>query len=149
MDYGGTFDQLESVSQCLTVVAPFALLVILGNLAIAFCSVKDGLIIFSGVPLALTGGILLLYLRGVPLSISAESDLLRVARCGDVKCTCRALFYSPALARTGEFIKPIIDGAMVRLRTVLMTALMASLGFIPMALNAGTGAEVQRTLATV
>ncbi|GAA6137544.1 CusA/CzcA family heavy metal efflux RND transporter [Arenicella sp. 4NH20-0111] len=149
LDYGGTFEQLESASQRLTVVVPLTLLVILGILVIAFSSVKDALIIFSGVPLALTGGILFLYLRGMPLSISAGVGFIALSGVAVLNGLVMLSFIRQLWQETGELTKSIIDGAMVRLRPVLMTALVASLGFIPMALNTGTGAEVQRPLATV
>lgn len=149
LDYGGTFEQLESASQRLTVVVPLTLLVILGILVIAFASVKDALIIFSGVPLALTGGILFLYLRGMPLSISAGVGFIALSGVAVLNGLVMLSFIRELWEETGELTKSVIDGAMVRLRPVLMTALVASLGFIPMALNTGTGAEVQRPLATV
>ncbi len=149
LDYGGTFEQLESASQRLTVVVPLTLLVILGILVIAFASVKDALIIFSGVPLALTGGILFLYLRAMPLSISAGVGFIALSGVAVLNGLVMLSFIRELWKETGELTKSVIDGAMVRLRPVLMTALVASLGFIPMALNTGTGAEVQRPLATV
>lgn len=149
LDYGGTFEQLESASQRLTVVVPLTLLVILGILVIAFASVKDALIIFSGVPLALTGGILFLYLRAMPLSISAGVGFIALSGVAVLNGLVMLSFIRELWKETGELTKSVIDGAIVRLRPVLMTALVASLGFIPMALNTGTGAEVQRPLATV
>lgn len=149
LDYGGTFEQLESASQRLTLVVPLTLLVILGILVIAFGSLKDALIIFSGVPLALTGGILFLYLRGMPLSISAGVGFIALSGVAVLNGLVMLSFIRQLWEETGDLTKSIIDGALVRLRPVLMTALVASLGFIPMALNTGTGAEVQRPLATV
>ena len=149
LDYGGTFEQLESASQRLTIVVQLTLLVILGILMIAFSSLRDALIIFSGVPLALTGGILFLYLRGMPLSISAGVGFIALSGVAVLNGLVMLSFIRQLWEETGELTKSIIDGAMVRLRPVLMTALVASLGFIPMALNTGTGAEVQRPLATV
>jgi len=149
LDYGGTFEQLESASQRLTFVVPLTLLVIIGILMIAFGSLKDALIIFSGVPLALTGGVLFLYLRGMPLSISAGVGFIALSGVAVLNGLVMLSFIRQLWQETGELTKSIIEGAMVRLRPVLMTALVASLGFIPMALNTGTGAEVQRPLATV
>ena len=149
LDYGGTFEQLESASQRLTLVVPLTLLVILGILVIAFGSLKDALIIFSGVPLALTGGILFLYLRGMPLSISAGVGFIALSGVAVLNGLVMLSFIRQLWEETGDLTKSILDGALVRLRPVLMTALVASLGFIPMALNTGTGAEVQRPLATV
>jgi len=101
------------------------------------------------VPLALTGGILFLYLRGMPLSISAGVGFIALSGVAVLNGLVMLSFIRQLWQETGELTKSIIDGAMVRLRPVLMTALVASLGFIPMALNTGTGAEVQRPLATV
>ena len=149
LDYGGTFEQLESASQRLSVVVPITLLVILGILVMAFASVKDALIIFSGVPLALTGGVLSLYLRDMPLSISAGIGFIALSGVAVLNGLVMLAFIRQLWHETGELTNSIIDGAMIRLRPVLMTALVASLGFVPMALNTGTGAEVQRPLATV
>ena len=123
--------------------------VILTLLVIAFSSIKDALIIFSGVPLALTGGVLALWLRDMPLSISAAVGFIALSGIAVLNGLVMLSFIKQRLLETGELINSIIEGATIRLRPVLMTALVASLGFIPMALNVGTGAEVQRPLATV
>ncbi|MGM8228944.1 efflux RND transporter permease subunit [Cellvibrio sp. ARAG 10.3] len=149
LDYGGTFEQLESASQRLSIVVPLTLLVILGILVMAFASLKDALIIFSGVPLALTGGVLSLYLRDMPLSISAGIGFIALSGVAVLNGLVMLAFIRQLWHETGDLTNSIIDGAMIRLRPVLMTALVASLGFVPMALNTGTGAEVQRPLATV
>ncbi|GAB2190038.1 efflux RND transporter permease subunit [Sessilibacter sp. MAH2] len=149
LDYGGTFEQLESASQRLSLVVPLTLLVILGILVMAFSSFKDALIIFSGVPLALTGGVLSLYLRDMPLSISAGIGFIALSGVAVLNGLVMLAFIRQLWHETGQFNESIIEGAMIRLRPVLMTALVASLGFVPMALNTGTGAEVQRPLATV
>lgn len=149
LDYGGTFEQLESASQRLTIVVPLTLLVILGILVIAFASFKDALIIFSGVPLALTGGVLFLFARGMPLSISAGVGFIALSGVAVLNGLVMLSFIRQRWQETGELTKSIVEGALVRLRPVLMTALVASLGFIPMAFNTGIGAEVQRPLATV
>ncbi|KMT66752.1 efflux RND transporter permease subunit [Catenovulum maritimum] len=149
LEYGGTFEQLESATQRLTIVVPVTLFVILTLLVVAFSSVKDALIIFSGVPLALTGGILALWFRDMPLSISAAVGFIALSGIAVLNGLVMLSFIKQRLQETGELINSIVEGATVRLRPVLMTALVASLGFIPMALNVGTGAEVQRPLATV
>ena len=149
LDYGGTFEQLESASQRLSLVVPLTLMVILGLLVMAFASLKDALIIFSGVPLALTGGVLSLYLRDMPLSISAGIGFTALSGVAVLNGLVMLAFIRQLWHETGELTQSIVDGAMIRLRPVLMTALVASLGFVPMALNTGTGAEVQRPLATV
>ena len=149
LDYGGTFEQLESASRRLSIVVPITLLVILGILIMAFSSFKDALIIFSGVPLALTGGVLSLYLRGMPLSISAGIGFIALSGVAVLNGLVMLAFIRDLWHEKGDLILAITEGAMIRLRPVLMTALVASLGFVPMALNTGTGAEVQRPLATV
>ncbi|WP_413662202.1 efflux RND transporter permease subunit [Microbulbifer sp. CNSA002] len=147
--YGGTFEQLESASTRLSIVVPLTLLVILGLLVMAFGSFKDALIIFTGVPLALTGGVLALWLRDMPLSISAGVGFIALSGVAVLNGLVMLSFIRQLRQQGGELLVSIIDGAMIRLRPVLMTALVASLGFVPMALNVGTGAEVQRPLATV
>ena len=149
LDYGGTFEQLESASQRLSIVVPITLLVILGILVMAFASLKDALIIFSGVPLALTGGVLSLYLRDMPLSISAGIGFIALSGVAVLNGLVMLAFIRDLWHEKGDLILAVTEGAMIRLRPVLMTALVASLGFVPMALNTGTGAEVQRPLATV
>ena len=110
---------------------------------------KDALIIFTGVPLALTGGVLSLWLRDMPLSISAGVGFIALSGVAVLNGLVMIAFIRDLWHEQGDLIKAIVDGALVRLRPVLMTALVASLGFVPMALNTGTGAEVQRPLATV
>ena len=149
LDYGGTFEQLESASQRLSIVVPITLAIILGILILAFGSLKDALIIFSGVPLALTGGVLSLYLRDMPLSISAGVGFIALSGVAVLNGLVMVAFIRDLWREQGDLLQAVIEGAITRLRPVLMTALVASLGFIPMALNTGTGAEVQRPLATV
>lgn len=149
LDYGGTFEQLESASQRLAVVVPITLLVILVLLVMAFASIKDALIIFSGVPLALTGGVLSLYIRDMPLSISAGVGFIALSGVAVLNGLVMVAFIRDLWHTKGDLLKAVIEGALTRIRPVMMTALVASLGFVPMALNTGTGAEVQRPLATV
>jgi cobalt-zinc-cadmium resistance protein CzcA len=149
LDYGGTFEQLESASQRLAIVVPVTLLIIIGLLVMAFGSLKDALIIFTGVPLALTGGVLALWLRDMPLSISAGVGFIALSGVAVLNGLVMLAFIRDLWHEKGDLLASVVDGALIRLRPVLMTALVASLGFIPMALNTGTGAEVQRPLATV
>ncbi|MBN8431604.1 CusA/CzcA family heavy metal efflux RND transporter [Microbulbifer salipaludis] len=149
LKYGGTFEQLESASRRLSIVVPVTLLIILGLLVTAFGSLRDALIIFTGVPLALTGGVLALWLRDMPLSISAGVGFIALSGVAVLNGLVMLSFIRELWRERGDLVSSIIDGAMIRLRPVLMTALVASLGFVPMALNTGTGAEVQRPLATV
>ncbi|MEY3713373.1 MAG: hypothetical protein RL321_993, partial [Pseudomonadota bacterium] len=149
LDYGGTFEQLESASQRLMIVVPVTLLLILGLLLLAFRSLKDALIIFSGVPLALTGGILALWARDIPLSISAGVGFIALSGVAVLNGLVMVSFIR-RLREHGESLEDaILNGALTRLRPVMMTALVAALGFVPMAFNTGIGSEVQRPLATV
>ncbi len=149
LDYGGTFEQLESASQRLLIVVPITLMIIIGLLVMAFGSLRDTLIIFTGVPLALTGGVLALWLRDMPLSISAGVGFIALSGVAVLNGLVMLSFIRDLWHEKGDLAVAIVEGALIRLRPVLMTALVASLGFIPMALNTGTGAEVQRPLATV
>lgn len=149
LDYGGTFKQMESASQRLAIVVPVTLLVIISLLVMAFGSLKDSLIIFTGVPLALTGGVLALWLRDMPLSISAGVGFIALSGVAVLNGLVMVAFIRDLWQKTGDLAQAVVDGALIRFRPVIMTALVASLGFVPMALNTGTGAEVQRPLATV
>lgn len=149
LDYGGTFEQLESASQRLSIVVPATLFLILVLLVVVFGSIRDALIIFTGVPLALTGGVFALWMRDMPMSISAGVGFIALSGIAVLNGLVMLSFIRQRVMETGDLINSIVDGAITRLRPVLMTALVASLGFIPMALNVGTGAEVQRPLATV
>lgn len=149
IDYGGTFEQLQSASKRLSIVVPLTLLLILGLLYSAFNSLTNALIIFTGVPLALTGGILALLFRGMPLSISAAVGFIALSGVAVLNGVVMLSFIQQLRDEGKSLFDAVFDGAKNRLRPVLMTALVASLGFVPMALNTGTGAEVQRPLATV
>jgi heavy metal efflux system protein len=149
VEYGGTFEQLVSAAQRLSVVIPVALVIILALLFFAFGSMRAGVAIFSGVPLALTGGVVALWLRDIPLSISAGVGFIALSGVAVLNGLVMVGLIR-TLEKAGQSIdEAIVDGAMGRLRAVLVTALVASLGFLPMALNVGPGAEVQRPLATV
>ncbi|GGG47275.1 cation transporter [Pseudohongiella nitratireducens] len=149
LEYGGSFEQLESASQRLLIIVPLTLLMVLGLLLMALGSFRDALIIFTGVPLALTGGVLALWLRDMPLSISAGVGFIALSGIAVLNGLVMLTFIRDLVEKKGDLIASIIEGALIRLRPVLMTALVASLGFVPMALNTGIGAEVQRPLATV
>ena len=149
LDYGGTFEQLISASRRLSVVVPLTLLIIFGLLFMAFNSAKDAALVFTGVPLALTGGVAALALRDLPLSISAAIGFIALSGVAVLNGVVMLSFIRDLRTRGVALETAVIEGALTRLRPVLMTALVASLGFVPMALNIGTGAEVQRPLATV
>ncbi|GAB3274473.1 efflux RND transporter permease subunit [Parahaliea aestuarii] len=149
LEYGGTFEQLESATARLTLVVPLTLAIIIGLLIMALSSVRDALVIFTGVPLALTGGVLALWLRDMPLSISAGVGFIALSGVAVLNGLVMVSFIRDLWQGGKPLQEAVIEGALTRLRPVLMTALVASLGFVPMALNTGTGAEVQRPLATV
>ncbi|MCE7797126.1 CusA/CzcA family heavy metal efflux RND transporter [Sphingobium sufflavum] len=149
ISYGGTFEQLISAAERLRLVVPAALLLILGLLYWLFRSAKDAAIVFSGVPLALTGGVAALLLRGLPLSISAGVGFIALSGVAVLNGVVMLTFIRQLRAEGQGVEDAIRAGALTRLRPVLMTALVASLGFVPMAFNVGAGAEVQRPLATV
>ncbi|MBA3603499.1 MAG: CusA/CzcA family heavy metal efflux RND transporter [Parachlamydiaceae bacterium] len=148
--WGGQFEQFISATQRLQIVVPIALGLILVLLIATFGSLKDALIIFTGVPLALTGGIIFLWMRDIPLSISAGVGFIALSGVavlnGIVMVSfIKRLYYE----KNYTWENAIIEGSVMRLRPILMTALVASFGFIPMALATGRGAEVQQPLATV
>ena len=147
--YGGTFEQLASAAKRLQVVVPVSLLLIFGLLFMTFNSAKDALLVFSGVPLALTGGIAALWLRDIPLSISAGIGFITLSGVAVLTGVVMVACIRDLRAQGMALDEAIETGALMRLRPIVMIALVASLGFLPMALNTGTGAEVQRPLATV
>lgn len=147
--YGGTFEQLQSAKQRLSWVIPMTLLLILGLLISAFNSLRYGLVIFTGIPLALTGGVFALALRGMPFSISAAVGFIALSGIAVLNGVVMLSFIRDLYQKGLSIDEAVITGAKERLRPVLMTALVASLGFLPMAMNTGAGAEVQRPLATV
>lgn len=149
ISYGGTFEQLISAAKRLQIVVPAALLLIFGLLYALFRSGKDAAIVFSGVPLALTGGVTALLIRGMPLSISAGVGFIALSGVAVLNGVVMLSFIRQLREGGASLEDAIREGALTRLRPVLMTALVASLGFVPMAFNVGAGAEVQRPLATV
>jgi cobalt-zinc-cadmium resistance protein CzcA len=149
VDYGGTFEQLISASQRLQAVVPAALILILALLFMLFGTVKDSVIVFTGVPMALTGGVAALFLRDLPFSISAGVGFIALSGVAVLNGVVMMSFIRDLRASGVSLDTAIQQGALIRLRPVLMTALVASLGFVPMALNVGPGSEVQRPLATV
>lgn len=147
--YGGTFEQLESASKRLSVLVPLTLLMIFALLMMTFGSAKDALLVFSGVPLALTGGVIALWICGIPLSITAGVGFITLSGVAVLTGVMMVSAFRDGLSHSKPIDVAINEGAMLRLRPILMVALVAALGFLPMALNTGTGAEVQRPLATV
>ncbi|MBV1891995.1 MAG: efflux RND transporter permease subunit, partial [Gammaproteobacteria bacterium] len=149
VEYGGTYQKLQSATQRLAVVVPVTLVLVIGLLIMALGSIKDAAIIFSGVPLALTGGIAALLLRDIPFSISAAVGFIALTGIAVLNGLVMVSFIRDLRLHGQALHEAIVEGALTRLRPVLMTALVAALGFIPMALNTGIGSEVQRPLATV
>lgn len=149
VEYGGTYQKLQSATKRLSIVVPVTLVLIIGLLLLALGSLKDALIIFTGVPLALTGGIFALIVRDIPFSISAAVGFIALSGIAILNGLVMVSFIRELLKQHYSLDEAITQGALTRLRPVLTTALVASLGFIPMALNTGIGSEVQRPLATV
>ena len=147
--WGGTFEQLQSAAKRLQIVVPVSLLLVFMLLFMMFGNVKDGLLVFTGVPFALTGGVMALWLRDIPLSISAGVGFIALSGVAVLNGLVMISFIRSLRENGMGLDEAIREGALTRLRPVLMTALVASLGFIPMATAIGTGAEVQRPLATV
>ncbi|MCF6285374.1 MAG: CusA/CzcA family heavy metal efflux RND transporter [Candidatus Hydrogenedentes bacterium] len=147
--WGGTFEQMISASRRLQLVVPVALFLIIGLLFMMFGNLKDSLLVFTGVPFALTGGIIALWLRDIPLSISAGVGFIALCGVAVLDGIVMISFIKKLSAEGMPVHQAVMEGAVTRLRPVLMTTLVASVGFLPMALATGTGAEVQRPLATV
>jgi heavy metal efflux system protein len=149
IEWGGQFEHLISATKRLQVVVPLALALIFLILFAALDSVKNSLLVFSGIPLALTGGLFFLWARGIPLSISAAIGFIALSGIAVLNGLVMISFIGELREKGMGLEDAIRQGSLTRLRPVLMTALVASLGFIPMALATGTGAEVQRPIATV
>jgi cobalt-zinc-cadmium resistance protein CzcA len=147
--WGGQFEQLVAATERLAIVVPVALLLIFVLLCMSLGSMSDALLVFSGVPLALTGGVLALVLRDIPLSISAGIGFIALSGVAVLNGLVIISFIQGLRAAGKPVWDAVREGASTRLRPVLMTALVASLGFVPMAIATGAGAEVQRPLATV
>ncbi len=147
--WGGQFEQLISATRRLQLVVPVALLLIFLLLFATFGTVRDALLVYTGVPMALTGGVLALWLRDIPLSISAGVGFIALSGVAVLNGLVMITFIKSLRAAGTPLDAAVLEGSTTRLRPVLMTALVASLGFVPMALATGTGAEVQRPLATV
>ena len=148
-EWGGQFENLQAASKRLTLVVPVCFFLIFLLLFSSFNSVKYALLVFSGVPLGMTGGIVALWLRGMPFSISAAVGFIALSGVAVLNGLVMVSFIN-TLRKQGKSVHDaVVEGALTRLRPVLMTALVASLGFVPMALATGTGSEVQRPIATV
>jgi cobalt-zinc-cadmium resistance protein CzcA len=149
LEYDGTFQQLQSATARLQLLVPLTLLMIFGLLMMAFGSAKDALLVFSGVPFALTGGVVSLWLRDIPLSIAAGVGFITLSGVAVLTGVMMVSAFRQLLAEGKSLDDALMEGAMLRLRPILLVAFVASLGFLPISLNSGTGAGVQRPLATV
>ncbi|EYC50051.1 cation transporter [Hylemonella gracilis str. Niagara R] len=147
--WGGQFENLQSATARLQIVIPVALLLVFTLLFVMFGNAKDGLIVFTGIPFALTGGVLALWLRDIPMSITAAVGFIALSGVAVLNGLVMIAFIRNLRESGVRLEQAVREGALTRLRPVLMTALVASLGFVPMAIATGTGAEVQRPLATV
>ena len=149
LEYAGTFEQLQSGRVRLAIVTPLAFLLIFFLLYTTFGSLKQAALVFTGIPLAITGGVFALFLRGMPFSISAGIGFIALAGIAVLNGVVLVSFINDLRREGGELRESVIEGAVARLRPVLMTASVAGIGFLPMALATGAGAEVQKPLATV
>ena len=149
IEFGGQFKNLQEARARLAVIVPAALLVIFVLIFFAFGSIHQALVVFTGIPLAATGGILALWLRGMPFSISAGIGFIAVSGVAVLNGVVMITYFNQLRQKGQEVMAAVMEGSLTRLRPVLMTALVASFGFVPMALATGAGAAVQRPLATV
>lgn len=150
VDYGGQFENLQSAQQRLTLIVPLVFLLVGMLLYAMFGRVKDCVMVLTGIPFALTGGVLALWLRDIPFSVSAGVGFIALSGVAVLNGLVMLSFINELRHDQGLSVRQAVyQGALLRLRPVLMTALVASLGFVPMALATGTGSEVQRPLATV
>jgi cobalt-zinc-cadmium resistance protein CzcA len=149
MGLGGQYEHLISARARLMVVVPLVLVSVFALIFVTFRSLRYSLLVFSGVPFALSGGVIALWLRGIPFSISAAVGFIALSGVSVLNGLVLVSFTRKLLESAPSSVGAVIEGAVSRVRPVLMTALVASLGFVPMALSHGTGSEVQRPLATV
>lgn len=149
MTWGGTFEQMQSASNRLMLVVPIALIIIFVMIYMALGNIRNSVLVFTGVPFALTGGVIALALRDIPLSISAAVGFIALSGVAVLNGLVLVSAIQRLINQGEGLVEAVKHGALERLRPVLITALVASLGFIPMALNVGIGSEVQRPIATV
>jgi len=147
--WGGQFEHLTAAAERLRLIVPASLLLVFVLLYLVFNNLRDGLLVFTGIPFALAGGVAALWARGIPLSMSAAVGFIALSGVAVLNGLVLIAFIRSLREEGMALPEAVRDGALARLRPVLMTALVASLGFVPMALATGTGAEVQRPLATV
>lgn len=148
-EFGGQFKNLREARERLAIVVPAALLLIFILIFFAFGNLRQVLLIYTGIPLAVTGGVFALAIRGMPFSISAGVGFIALSGVAVLNGLVMISYYNLLREQGRDIRQAVEEGSLVRLRPVLMTAFVASLGFLPMALATGSGAEVQRPLATV
>jgi heavy metal efflux system protein len=149
IEFGGQFEKLREAKARLTIVVPAALLFIFVLIFMAFGSLRQALLVYSGVPLAVTGGVVALWLRNMPFSISAAVGFIALSGVAVLNGVVMISYFNQLREEGRDVRSAVIEGSLTRLRPVLMTAAVAAFGFIPMALSTSAGAEVQRPLATV
>lgn len=149
LEFGGQFENLREAKARLTIVVPLALAFIFVLIFMAFGSVRQALLVYSSVPLAITGGIFALWLRGMPFSISAAVGFIALSGVAVLNGVVMISYFNQLREQGSDVRSAVLEGSLTRLRPVLMTAAVATFGFIPMALSTSAGAEVQRPLATV
>lgn len=149
VEFGGQFENLQKARTRLAVVVPSALILIFILIFLAFGSVRQALVVYSGIPLAVTGGVFALWLRGMPFSITAGVGFIALSGVAVLNGLVLISYFNQLREEGKSVLESVMEGSLARLRPVLMTALVASLGFVPMAIATGAGAEVQRPLATV
>jgi cobalt-zinc-cadmium resistance protein CzcA len=149
LEFGGQFENLREAKARLTIVVPAALAFIFVLIFMAFGSVRQALLVYSGVPLAITGGVVALWLRDMPFSISAAVGFIALSGVAVLNGVVMISYFNQLREQGSDVRSAVIEGSLTRLRPVLMTAAVAAFGFIPMALSTSAGAEVQRPLATV
>ena len=149
LTYGGSFENQQRAMNHLMIVVPLSLFIIVGLMYLMFGQMRYALLILLNLPFALSGGILLLWMRGLYLSVSASIGFVALFGVAVLNGIVLVAHLNEIRVKFTTFREAVIEGAANRLRPVLMTALVASLGFIPMAFNSGPGSEVQRPLATV
>jgi cobalt-zinc-cadmium resistance protein CzcA len=149
VEFGGQYKNLQQARARLMVIVPAALALIFILIYLAFGSIRQALLVYTGIPLAVTGGVLSLWVRGMPFSISAAIGFIALSGVAVLNGLVMISYFNQLREQGRSVREAVIEGSLTRLRPVLMTALVASFGFVPMAIATGTGAEVQRPLATV
>jgi cobalt-zinc-cadmium resistance protein CzcA len=149
VEFGGQFENLQAARTRLAILVPATLAMIFVLIYASFGRARQALLVFTGIPLAVTGGVLALWLRGIPFSISAGVGFIALSGVAVLNGVMIVSFFNQLRERGHTVRESVLEGALIRLRPVMMTAFVASLGFLPMAIATGPGAEVQRPLATV